>query len=189
MQASGGKGGCKWRRLPSPPPDPRRSAKTMLDEQDPYLKELTEFRGSERFHSLRKRFWGSPSLANSGILPVWDDRESAKHLNWELTDDEQSELQLYPVQLEALRRCIFMPSAYSHPGIYQHAAEDQFLRIIDRWLQGIRLPLPVLTTTKDGSIGKRDGYHRLVVSYLVGADTIPCWILGSTAMQILQSNE
>lgn len=165
----------------------------MFDDADSHLRELSEFRGSERMEKLYNNFWRKESLKGFGITPYWDTSNASKSLNWEIYDDELENLQLHTVDMRSLLRNIYKPSAYRFPGIYEEiekeGTKDKFLRIIDRWLAGIALPPPVLTANNDLTIGKRDGFHRLVVCSLLGVDEIPCWILDIKNVNLITATD
>lgn len=158
----------------------------MLKEHEFHRRELVDFQGSDRFKQLRVRYWNKKTLSNTEIKPHWNRDTSTKELNWEISEEEYDNLHLFDVKLKTLMDNMYESSAYFFPRVYKVAYEDQFLRIIDKWLQKVPLPPPVITNCGDHEIGKRDGYHRIAMCCLLNVEVLPCWVMGNKAIDILK---
>lgn len=153
------------------------SAKSIEDQLELMRDELADFPRSERYAELHRRFWKNPAAVLELITPRWTLEKSALALNWEIEDSEIHTCTLRHFEQRDLARSLHRPDVFRFPGNWKAIDEDKALMILNHWLEARELTPPVLTLRADGTLGKRDGFHRLVLAMMCGPSTIPIWFL------------
>jgi hypothetical protein len=115
---------------------------------------------------------------------VWDYRQEAAKLNAEVFDHEIARSELHQCSVEILRRSFHSAESLCLPSFLDADTVDRekLLRVISRWMRGCALTPPCLVVLENGLLGKRDGFHRLVATIIVGATKIPFWSIGPCAV-------
>jgi len=134
------------------------------------------FAGSSRFLELEVRFWRAPPAVYKGIPCNWDFASHAQHFNWEVPDESTCTLYEGPVAL--ICRRFHKPASLLFPQVYGEVDRHRFLWVIDHWLRDCSLTPPCLTFLPNGTLGKRDGFHRLAAAAMIHADPMPFWGIG-----------
>ena len=139
---------------------------------------LIHFPNTQRFRELELEFWKKPSVVGEKVTPLWDLNRSSLWWNWELSIDDASEISLVEDNGKfGIGARLFRPDAYRFPGNWRALDKDKALLVIDCWLNGIPLTPPVLVPREDGTLGKVDGFHRLVLALMCRPHTVPFWLL------------
>ena len=147
---------------------------------DVWREELESFPRTKRFTDLEEMYWRNPAMLAEQVTPLWDLNRSSLRWNWELSPDEIARCHLVEGVLTfEIGRSMYKPAAYRFPGNWNEMKRDQTLLVVDHWLRGIPLTPPVIVYHQDGTWGKRDGYHRLVIALMCVPPEIPVWVLKS----------
>lgn len=143
-------------------------------------KELLKFQTSERLRELESEFWRKPDEVFRKVVPLWDLRKSSLSWNWEVSGSDVNGCRLIQNlgKFEIGRR-MFKPEAYRFPGNWRGIDRDKALLVIDYWLRGIPLTPPILVARKDGTWGKLDGFHRLVIALMGMPRDVPVWFVNA----------
>lgn len=155
----------------------RLDMRSIEDQLDAMKQELADFPRSERYEALRRKFWKRPATVLEFITPRWTLEKSALALNWEIEDSEVRKCTLHHFERRELALSLHRPEVFRFPGNWRAMDEDKALMILSHWLEERQLTPPVLTLRADGTWGKRDGFHRLVLAMMCALSTIPIWVL------------
>lgn len=153
------------------------SAKNIEDQLESMKRELMDFPRNEHYAELRCRFWRNPTAVFDLVTPRWTLEKSALALNWEIDESEIPACTLRHFEQRELARSLHRPDVFRFPGNWGAINEDKALMILKHWLEERELTPPVLTLRADGTWGKRDGFHRLILAMMCAPSTIPIWIL------------